>query len=610
MHYLQQYFAPHFLVALATLVCIGVYWDGLYGPLLLDDISNLGNILKADFGPDDILPNLFSESGPLKRPVSMLTFIINGLYGNNLFYWKLTNLSIHLINGILLFLFTKKLIQFVNPKDNLTAAIVAAVWILHPLQVSTVLYTVQRMTELSALFVFAALLTYIIARQRQKKGIIAWPMQAVTWLVFFPLGLLSKENALLFPAFILLLEVFILNREKINNQQLLKLTLFSILFSAAVIYAKSEKIIGGYITRSFTLPERLYTESRILIDYIGMLLTPAQSRMGFAHDDVIISHGLMNPWTTLPSILIITALIAASFFLRRNFPLIGFGILFFFLGHTMESTIIPLELMYEHRNYLPSFGILLATVIALKAIVKNRTTLISFAVLLFSLLIFITYARAQTWSSTQSLYYYMEITHPRSERLATIKATQYTSIGMFPKAHDKLKGFSSLGAKLQRLNIDCAETHTLENHKFDISLDESSLADNYAIIQLTDLANSGLDNECAFSGIAFIALLKKISGLRSISRNNKQMVFMYLAHYLWQENQKIKALRVLHEAFTINKNNPIPLFLACEWMIDTNKLDDANKTCNKALDIVKNTPFNKYKNLADKVKGRLNSLPD
>lgn len=608
MRQLQQRVIPHLIVAFTLVICICIYWEGLYGPLLLDDISNLGKVLSPNFGKDDIFPNLFSGSGPLKRPVSMLSFIANGLSGGSLFYWKLTNLIIHFCCGVLLYLLIFRLTHLTKTEGRLIAAVTTAVWILHPLQVSTVLYLVQRMTELSALFVILAMLTYTIARERQQKKRTSWPMQALTWLVFFPLGAFSKENALLFPGFVILLEIFFFQREKISNQQLFKVGIFSTLFFSVLFWAFSDRLLGGYSLRDFSPIERLYTESRIIIDYLGMLLIPALNKMGFTHDDVSISHGLLDPITTLPSILTIITLITVGFFLRKKYPLIGFGIIFFFLGHAVESTVIPLELMYEHRNYLPSVGIFLAATCTMNIIVKNRGILTAFSIAIFCLFIFVTYLRTNTWASTVSIYYHMEMTHPRSERLATIKATLLTNIGEYSLARKRLEGFNSIGAKLQQMNINCAEHHKLGDDQLDIDLSELNLADNYAIMQLTNLANLGIDKECKFSSDTFLSLLKTIGDLPSISTNNRQIVLIYQAHYLWKLNRQDEALKTLHRTFDLDKKNPTPLFLACKWMLDTNRGTESTETCNTALKIASETPFNKYKNLADETRNRLNAI--
>jgi tetratricopeptide (TPR) repeat protein len=99
--------------------------------------------------------------------------------------------------------------------------------------------------------------------------------------------------------------------------------------------------------------ERILTEPRIIIFYLSLLFYPILSRLTLLYD-VDISHSLWQPWTTLPSIFLILLLIAAAIYLCRKRPLLSFCILFFFLNHVIEGTVIPLELIYEHRNYLPA----------------------------------------------------------------------------------------------------------------------------------------------------------------------------------------------------------------------------------------------------------------
>ncbi|MBK8894755.1 MAG: hypothetical protein IPN64_12105 [Propionivibrio sp.] len=112
-------------------------------------------------------------------------------------------------------------------------------------------------------------------------------------------------------------------------------------------------ILGGYAWRDFSLGERLLTEARVLWFYLHMIVLPNLGEMGLHHDDFLISRGPLSPgppclprpgYSCLRGERLRTAQQTADSHFRHAF---------FFVGHAMESTIIPLELVLEHRNYLP-----------------------------------------------------------------------------------------------------------------------------------------------------------------------------------------------------------------------------------------------------------------
>lgn len=164
---------------LLLLVTALLYYPGLRGPLLLDDFENLKSL--ADFSQGittwrDILAT--NSSGAFGRPIAMLSFIANQwASAGDVWAYKYTNLMIHLLCGVLVFWLCGRLLQE-HPLKSYCWAIalwVTAFWLLTPLQVSTVLYVVQRMAQLSTLFVLAGLITYVIGQQnlqcRPKLGI-------------------------------------------------------------------------------------------------------------------------------------------------------------------------------------------------------------------------------------------------------------------------------------------------------------------------------------------------------------------------------------------------------------------------------------------------------
>jgi hypothetical protein len=176
---------------------------------------------------------------------------------------------------------------------------------------------------------------------------------------------------------------------------------------------------GAWATRDFTLGTRLLSEARVVIDYIGWTLVPVPHELSFYHDYFHVSTGLLAPWTTLASTVAIAALIATIFVLRRRAPLAALGIALFLGCHVLTSTILPLELIYEHRNYFASFGLLLALVPILAAHPSALPMALPRYVLLGGLFLFwtaLTAVTAYAWGNPLRLAEDLAVRAPMSPR--------------------------------------------------------------------------------------------------------------------------------------------------------------------------------------------------
>jgi hypothetical protein len=580
---------------------------------MLDDKAVLGLMLDPSFGQSDIKHFFYTITGPLGRPVSMATFVGNALLSGDLFYWKFVNLVIHIACGFLIYLVLDRLLTigrrvFQEEKSiSLIPFCISIVWLLHPLHVSTVLYTVQRMTQLSTLFTLAALLTYLVARQRQLNNQRFLLYQVITWTVLFPLGIFSKENALLFPVFLILIELFYINSQKLSNKKVLLMMSAFLGSGLAFCIAKADQIVAGYIRRDFSLLERLMTEPRVLVDYIGMLLLPAQQRMGFMHDDYVISKGLLDPWTTSISILLILFLISTAFYIRKKMPLVSLGIVFFFAGHALESTVLSLELVFEHRNYLPSLGVFMAVAGLVRHFVESKILAVGGFGFVVVILMYITSARVETWSSEIAMDYYIGMVHPKSERMASKMAGKWAGYKEYDSARKILQPLNSLGVKIHRLDIDCLEKKQLRDEQLNIDMSQYKVADNYVVRGVSDIANAGLDDECEFSPAVFISFLDNILTKTVTPASNRQVVLIYKAHYLWSLGFKQKAIMVSKETYKYDGSNPIPLFMACEWLLDIEDYKQGPLVCNDAL-LVASRNMSRHGDLYRNVKQRLDAV--
>lgn len=437
------------LLTVVIFLCIGAYAPGLSGPWIFDDYTNIiyNSYLRVEnLDLSSLYQAAFSfESGPLRRPVSMFSFALNyyfaGGLGNSTPF-KITNLAIHLINSLLVFwlatLVFSRLRELPGAKtryaipSNRTAcflgACVALAWSVHPIQLTSVLYVVQRMTELAATFTLLGLISYFHGRKlKADKKAMKVLLIYMAPAMFGVLGIFSKENAALLPLFIVIFEFFLFHNKwpwrfwttitAWQKKIIAGLVVLSLMVTllAGILYS-----LPLYESRDFTLQERLLTEPRVLFFYISLFFAPAISRLGHQHDNIVVSSSILAPWTTLPSVLGILALIFAGFYYRRTNPLASLGLLWFFAGHLIESTFYPLEIAHEHRNYLPSLGFALGvtSLLADRSLHKHRSRLvwITFSIFVF-MLTTVTFLRATQWSDHNSFYRYEVAHHPDSARI-------------------------------------------------------------------------------------------------------------------------------------------------------------------------------------------------
>ncbi|MFN3920210.1 MAG: hypothetical protein ACK4JF_08015, partial [Methylohalobius sp.] len=305
------------------------------------------------------------------------------------------------------------------------ALVVTGLWLLHPLHVSGVVYVVQRMNELSALFILAGLLCYTEGRLRVLRGEPGLILSIGGLIAFGLLAVFSKENGALITAYALVIEAICFRFEApaAHTGRLLKgffvlaVALPCLAFLAYVVL-NPEWLAHGYGKRDFTLVQRLLTEPRILFHYLLWIFVPWLGWMGLYHDDIPFSTDLLNPPTTPIAIAMLTALVILAWTQRRRSPSFSFAVAWFMVGHSMESTIIPLELVFEHRNYLPMYGLLLGAVATLDPVISRyRPTLIAGgSTLVLLLLATLTAVRANQWGDNFRLAYVTAANHPNSPR--------------------------------------------------------------------------------------------------------------------------------------------------------------------------------------------------
>ncbi|MFZ5560659.1 MAG: hypothetical protein ACOY41_03880 [Pseudomonadota bacterium] len=401
-----------FFLALLLLV-LWSFAPGLGGQLIFDDLPNfqpwkdLGDI--DSFA--DVLTFTFSSSGLPGRPLSLLTFLVDDQsWAPDVHALKRTNLALHLLNLCLVFWFSLKVFRCLRPdltalRGSMLALFAAALWALHPLQVSNVSYVIQRMNLLSTLLELAGLLLFMHGREQLLQS----PRQALLLCSIgiglgMPLAVLAKENGLLLCVFVLLVERFCYAPVRRPGWRLWKLAFLWLPLLAFLGYCISRQIFtAGFGSRHFNAWERLLTQGPVVADYLNKLLLPRlQGSSSLYVDNFPVSHSLIDPPGTLLAWLFLAGLLAGAWLLRQRIPLFSFGVLFYFCGHLMESTILPLELYFEHRNYLPQAGLWLAAAGLLAHATPKLERIAAAAALGFLvLLLVLTRQNALLWSQPE-----------------------------------------------------------------------------------------------------------------------------------------------------------------------------------------------------------------
>jgi len=520
----------YFIAAASLVLIIGVaiipYWPGITGPFMLDSIVHIQKLERFTDYPAWQRMFLLATAGDigspwLSRPLSFLTLMIDDWdWPTDPRNFKYTNILIHALNAVLIFWLLLKLSAIalgrnvrtgITPLVVLVAGATTVLWAAHPLQVSTVLYVIQRMTELGALFSIAALLSFLAGRlilaERPGQG---YALMTGGMLVFTTLGFLSKQIAVLVFVYVLVIEFFLLRPNAVPVPRHYKywlglMVVLPILLVLAHLVSQAAEFALSYETfRDFSLTERLLTEARILFDYLHAILLPRVHGTGLYHDDYLISTGLLSPPTTLLAILGIVGLIGGSVILRRQHPVLAFGIMWFFAGHLLESTAIPIELYFEHRNYLPMLGPLFVAVYYAMMLTGQIKLITRGAVLVLILILpVLTAINSWTWGDINRIITAWVNENPTSKRsnapivnLAMHVSDKQQARQLMTQASNQAP--ESLSFQLTALRFECRTKKNLAQEKLDQFIEQISKTrlDNATSSVVEKLVTDALARDC------------------------------------------------------------------------------------------------------------------
>lgn len=404
----KQALIPSAALLLILLAYGALAWPALSGPFVFDDFPNLQNLeLLGDNVSGNLGRYLASFIGSPGRPIAALSFLINdSAWPSEPFGFKYTNLMIHLLNGVLLFGLLRQLAKAnpALPQSPFWPLLAMVAWLFHPLQLSAQMLVVQRMTLLSATFCFIGLWGYIALLQRAKSLLGDFAALCVLGTCTI-LAFLCKENGALLPLFAWVLNATLL-RETLATKSLATrrfiqwaCILPSLAVFAAILYMATRP--GTFSSRDFSMAERMMTQMHVLADYLRHIFMPRLSGSGIYFDDYPVTRAWTQPISTL---LLALGFMASAIFAiakRKRFPLLSFAILWFFAGHVMESSILDLELFFEHRNYLPLLGPVLVLSALPFGLAERRRLAIALLSLWLALLAAITALQAPVWGNAE-----------------------------------------------------------------------------------------------------------------------------------------------------------------------------------------------------------------
>jgi Tfp pilus assembly protein PilF len=435
---------------LLVLLNLAAYFNSFNAGWHFDDLSNIYNnpaVHLKDFSWGGLVAALGTKIGG-RRPVAYLTFALNYHFSQlDPLPYHIVNFTIHCANACLLYLLVVILGQQWQPATRksdlrLFSFLAAALWSVSPLQTEAVTYIVQRMTSLAALFFLLSFISYIRWRsqiQTERR----WTYLVISICCGF-LAFNTKENTFILPAVLVAYELY-----SVQEWQQLKskakpigwLCLGAVGLAAFVVhhYQILERIRTDYAGREFTMEERVLTQFRVIVFHMSQLIFPLPSRLAL-HHEFDKSRSLFVPVTTILSLLVILGILCAAVLCKRKQPLLSFSIVWFFLTLVIESSVLPLELIFEHRLYLPSVGFFVALLSALvwwTGLWASGTHGVSstYAVCcLICLSMGMTFKRNEVWKDDVTIWADSLKKYPLSFRVQNNLATAYANSGQIDLA--------------------------------------------------------------------------------------------------------------------------------------------------------------------------------
>jgi tetratricopeptide (TPR) repeat protein len=384
--------------------------------------------------------------------------------------YHLVNLAIHNLTGILLFFLFKTVLaspglQKICRNQVWIAFFAALLWMVHPVQTQSVTYVVQRMNSLAGLFYILSILCYARGRTSMKNRFrIIWFFGCV-FSALLAMG--SKEIAATLPVFLLLYEWFFvqnLSWQWFKKQRFYLIGVVVFVFIIVLLFLGTDplgRVLDGYRFKDYTPLERVLTEFRVIAFYLGLFFFPLPTRFSLEHD-MAVSQSILSPPTTFIALVFIAGLLLSSLVFARKKRLYSFAVLWFLGNLVIESSVIPLELVFEHRMYLPSmFLCLFFSVLCFESIKKEwlAAGIVASLVLLGSVF---TYARNDMWREPLDFHRSNVVNAPNYWRAHSNYGLELYENGFYDKAIDHFTETLELEPRHLFGHVDLALAYTMK----------------------------------------------------------------------------------------------------------------------------------------------------
>lgn len=364
--WLNRKFRKSWIVYATIAIMAGIaYSNSFTVPFLLDDFGSISN--------NYAIHNLFDFAALWKfyanRIVLYFSLSLNYfVHDNGVEGYHVVNLLIHIFNGIMFYLILKKIFSLPYFKDkhvfrysNVLSVIAAVLFVCHPIQVNAVTYIVQRTASLAATFYLLAIYYFLKYRIRGK-----WH-QLILTVLFTVIAMFTKENTITIPFTLLLLEIMFFLKDG-KTTWIKRILIFLLLFVTVPIIPATNLLLKGYsqsdpdvafkASTSMDRFQYFFTQLNVILLYIRLCIIPLGQNFDYSNDFPL-SPTIWDNYSYLSLIILLIIGLFTLFTYKRN-RLVSLGILWFFIGLSVESSFISIKDVYfEHRLYFPIAGFIM-----------------------------------------------------------------------------------------------------------------------------------------------------------------------------------------------------------------------------------------------------------